>query len=77
VRRLTIDFPRGKAVDACAEHPRAQELAPLIACGTCRLGDLVQVNGNVVRLGHGRMVCRIVADDGDDARRAGVLRVRK
>jgi hypothetical protein len=31
----------------------------------------------VVRLGHGRMVCRIVADDGDDARRAGVLRVRK
>ena len=23
VRRLTIDFPRGEAVDACAEHPRA------------------------------------------------------
>jgi hypothetical protein len=68
VRRLAIDFPHREAVDACAEHARAQELAPLIAHGACRLDDLVELDGNVVRLGHGRMVCRLVQNDGDEAR---------
>jgi hypothetical protein len=68
VRRLMIDFPRGEAVDACAEHPRAEELPPLIACGACRIDDLVELNGHVVRLGHRRMVCRLVGNDVDDGR---------
>src|SRR6185295_2455356 len=68
VRRLMIGFPCGEAVDACAEHPRAQELPPLIACGACCLDDLVELNGQVVRLGHRRMVCRLVGNDVDDGR---------
>src|SRR5919197_4902142 len=43
VRRLMIGFPREEAVNPCAEHPRAQELPPLIACGACRLDDLVEL----------------------------------